>query len=463
MENGAAMKPMTYGRVYLWIPDPRSTLDGHVTVSSVPLPRLDPWVEGRSRLWGRHVRVRNGGEINAPLASKRGSRIVPISDALPNADGDFIFEPGRGGGRIDKVNWDGASASPTEFLESGVPFPEPEFRWRYIQAAHFGEVNTYFHLDLIASYIDGLLRQLGAPSLPRVTAVVNAHHAVTERAGIRDGLERGDRWLPFQGGHYRLPAEHYDLHEHEPISPDGEIHLGPGRNLLQYGALVEAAGGPYRANASHNAGILYHEYGHHITRHTADFRVNALRSPTRQNNRKVAIDEGTCDYLAATMLGTPHIWAWHLRHDDEVIHPRSLVSSKTIADYDTSPAADAHANGTIWAAALWDLRTQLGRIEADGVRRTDLMVVQALLLLGQLMDTSSEKTVNELRRLRKRFEIGAGAMLQADEVLHSGRHRELIRAAFSQRGVEPQDIREGQLGRLVTHGFEHEERLSGAD
>lgn len=463
MEDGPAMKPPTYGRVYLWIPDSRSTLGGHVTVSSVPLPRLDTPVEVRSRLWGRHVRVRNGGEINAPLGSKSGSRIVPISDALPNADGNFIFEPGRGGGRIDKVNGDGASAPPAEFLESGVPFPEPEFRWRYIQAAHFGEVNTYFHLDRIAAYIDGLLRQLGAPSLPRVTAVVNAHHAVTERAGIRDGLERGHRWLPFQGGHYRLPAEHYDLHEHEPISPDGEIHLGPGRNLLQYGALVEAAGGAYRANASHNAGILYHEYGHHITRHTADFQVNALRSPNRQNNRKVAIDEGTCDYFAATMLRTPHIWAWHLRHDDEVIHPRSLVSSKTMADYDTSPAADAHANGTIWAAALWDLRTQLDRIEADGVRRTDLMVVQALLLLGQLMDTSRETAVTELRRLRKRFEIGAAAMLQADEVLHSGRHRELIRAAFSQRGVEPQDIREWRLGRLVRYGFEHGERLAGAD
>jgi hypothetical protein len=458
MENGTAMKPMTCGSVYLWIPDPRSTLGGHVTVSRVPLPRLDSWVEGRSRLWGQHVRVRNAGEMNAPLASKTGSRIVPIGNALPNPDGDFIFEPGRGGGRMDKVNRDGASAFPAEFLESGVPFPEPEFRWRYIQAAHFGEVNTYFHLDLMAAYIDGLLGQLGAPSLPRVTAVVNAHHAVTEREGIRDGLERGDRWLPFQGGHYRLPAEHYDLHEHEPISPDGEIHLGPGRNLLQYGALVEAAGGPYRANASHNAGILYHEYGHHLTRHTADFRANALRSPTRQNNRKVAMDEGTCDYFAATMLGTPHIWAWHLRHDDAVIHPRSLVSSKTMADYDASPAADAHANGTIWAAALWDLRTTLGRIEADGVRRTDLMVVQALLLLGRLRDTSGEKTVNELRRLRKRFETGAAAMLQADEVLYAGRHRELIHGSFSQRGVEPQDIREWPPARPVEYSFEHRER-----
>jgi hypothetical protein len=410
------------------------------------------------------VRVRNGGEINEPLASKSGSRIVPIGDALPNADGNFIFDPGRGGGRIDKVNWDGASASPAEFLESGVPFPEPQFRWRYILTAHFGEVNTYFHLDLVAAYIDGLLRELNAPSLPRVMAVVNAHHAATERHGIRDGLQRGDRWLPFQGGHYRLPAAHYDLHEHEPISPDGEIHLGPGRNLLQYGALVKAAGGRYRANASHNAGILYHEYGHHLTRHTADFRANALRHPTRQNNRKVAIDEGTCDYLVATMLGTPHIWAWHLRHDDEVIHPRSLSSSKTMANYDAGPEADAHANGTIWAAALWDLRTQLGQSGADGVRCADLMVVQALLLLGQLVDACSDKTINGIRRLRRSFQIGAAAMLHADKLLYSGRHQELIRGSFCRHGIEPQDFCDWQ--RITTSEVDvavREEELSGAD
>jgi hypothetical protein len=445
MENSPAVKPMARGNVYLWTPNRRDPLGGRVIVSGVVLPRLDTSGEGCGRLWGQNVRVRNGGEINEPLASGDGSRIVPIGDALANVGGDFIFEPGRGGGRIDKVNWNGASASPAEFLESGVPFPEPEFRRRYIQASHFGEVNTYFHLDLIAAYIDGLLREVGAPSLPRVTAVVNAHHAVTERDGIRDGLQRGDRWLPFQGGHYRLPAAHYDLHEHEPISPDGEIHLGPGRNLVQYGTLVEAAGGAYRANASHNAGILYHEYGHHVTRHTADFRANALRPATRQNNRKVAIDEGTCDYFAATMLDTPHIWAWHLRHDDEVIHPRSLRSSKTMADYDSGPKADAHANGTIWGATLWDLRTQLGRTEQDGVRRTDLMVVQALLLLGQRGDTSSAKNVNAIRRLRRSFEIGAAAMIQADEMLHSGRHRDMILGAFFARGIESHGLGAWQL------------------
>jgi hypothetical protein len=98
-----------------------------------------------------------------------------------------------------------------------VVLAKPDFRWRYIQASHFGEVNTYFHLDRIAAYVDALLHELGAPPLPCITAVVNAHHAATEMDGIRDGVRRGERWLPFQGGHYRLPSRHFDISEYEPI------------------------------------------------------------------------------------------------------------------------------------------------------------------------------------------------------------------------------------------------------
>ncbi|HEX2714791.1 MAG TPA: M36 family metallopeptidase, partial [Candidatus Acidoferrales bacterium] len=257
----------------------------------------------------------------------------------------------------------------------------------------------------------------------------------TEEDGIRDGLRRGDRWLPFQGGHYRLPSRRYDLCEHKPVSPDGEIHLGPGRQLLHHGALVEAAGGRYRANASHNAGILYHEYGHHITRHTADFRANALRPPDRQSNRKAAIDEGICDYWAATMLETPHIWAWHRRHDDQEVHPRSLTSSKTMADYDLSPRADPHANGTIWAAALWDLRTLLDATKPTGARQTDLLVLKALLLLGKVVDPAREATATSTCHARESYAAGLNALLQADKQLNDGRHEKIILASFSKRGV----------------------------
>jgi hypothetical protein len=206
---------------------------------------------------------------------------------------------------------------------------------------------------------------------------------------------------------------------------------------VEHGALVAAAGGRYRANASHNAGILYHEYGHHLTRHTADFRANALRLPERQNNRKTALDEGFCDYWAATMLQTPHIWSWHRRHDQEDVHPRSLSSSKTMADYDASPGADPHANGTIWAAALWDLRTRLGATEQDGVRQTDLLVVKMLLLLGRLGTDAPDASVKSVRQARADYTVALASLLNADELLCSGRHRSTILAAFSRRGIQP--------------------------
>ena len=295
------------------------------------------------------------------------------------------------------------------------------------------------HLDRIAAYVDHLLQELGAPSLPRVTAVVAAHTAVTEEeGGNRDGVRRRDRWVPFQGGHYRLPSHRYtDAWEYTPVSPDGEIHLGPGRSALQFGALVEAAGGPYQHNASHNGAILYHEYGHHINRHTADFRANARRPPHLQSNRKIPMDEGTCDYWTAAMLGTPHIWAWHRRHDDQEVHPRSLTSSKTMADYDRRPGADPHLNGTIWAAALWDLRTRLGETDPAGGQNTDLLVLHALRVLGQYGDPAPEAAADRTAGARESYAAGLTALLQADEQLNAGRNRTAIVAAFAKRGIEP--------------------------
>ena len=411
---------MNQGRVYLWDLDPANLLGGRLRASIVPLERLDADGHATGRLSGHYVRVRNAGCINMPLIE--GGKLHPVAvavgDAAPDANGDFLFEPGRGGGRIDKV-----------------PVAEPDFRERYVQAAHFGEVNSYYHVDRIAAYIGDLLKQLQAPPLPRVTVVVNAHHAATEVAGIRDGLHRDGRWLPFQGGHYRLPSRKHDISEYEPLAPEGEIHLGPGRCLLDFGALVEVAGGRYRANASHNAGILYHEYGHHVTRHTADFRANRLRRPGRQDNRKTALDEGTCDYLTAALLGVPHIWALHRRHDAHGIHPRSLASSKTMADFDVGRRADPHSNGTIWASALWELRIRLAAHARDGAQRADLIVLKSLLLLGDLVAPSEVPCRKVTRRIRSTFSNALVSLLRADEILFAGRHSQTIIAVFAARGI----------------------------
>jgi hypothetical protein len=330
-----------------------------------------------------------------------------------------------------------------------VRLAEPDFRRRYIQASRFGEVNTYFHLDRIATYVQDLLDELGSTPLPRVTAVVTAHHAATEQDGIRDGVRGRNHLLPFQGGHYRLPSRRYEMPERNPISPAGEIHLGPGWQLLEHGALVEAAGGRYRANASHNAGIIYHEYGHHITRHTADFRANDLRPSDQQDNRKTAMDEGVCDYWAATMLGTPHIWILHRRHEHHEVHVRSLTSGKTMEDFDTGPRADVHTNGTIWGAALWDLRTQMAAKEPDGIRKTDLLLLKALVLMGNLIPRWQETSVASVRLARKNFDVGLTLLLLADEQLNRSQNQKTILEIFGKRGIHPApNFRQGRHGEL---------------
>jgi poly-gamma-glutamate capsule biosynthesis protein CapA/YwtB (metallophosphatase superfamily) len=407
------------GRVYVWTPNETCVSGGRLALDVVPLPRLRDSGSAEARLTGTFVEVRDAGAINLP-GDAGEVRVVPLGNARPDAAGAFLFEPGRGGGRIDK-----------EVMADG------EMRSRYVQAARFGEVNAYYHLDRIAAYVDGLLGELGRSPLPRVACLVNAHHGATDVGGVRDGRLLRGRWRPFQGGHYRLPARRYDVAEHAPIAHDGEIHLGPGRKLLLHGALVELAGGPYRANASHNPGIIYHEYGHHLTRHTADFRANAFRRRERQDNRKTAMDEGTSDYWTAVMLGTPHIWACHRRHDAEETHLRSVSSRKTMAHYVTGPGSDPHANGTIWGAALWELRCRMAAMHPDGAHRTDLMVLQALVLIGGLgvAQDGSKSHARTIRPARKSFGIGLAALLRAGDVLFAGEHGALLHEVFTARGI----------------------------
>jgi hypothetical protein len=135
------------------------------------------------------------------------------------------------------------------------------------------------------------------------------------------------------------------------------------------------------------------------------------------------------------MLDTPHIWAWHRRHDDKEIHPRSLSSSKTMADFDPSPMADPHPNGTIWGAALWDLRTRLKFAQGDGVRQTDLLVLQALILLGKVVAQARKTDVRAMLSARESYATGLRALLHADELLNSGGCRDMILAALVQRGI----------------------------
>ncbi len=404
-------KPIRLAHVYEWQPDPHYPLSGFVQKVVRELPRL---IGDGTKLVGQYVHVVNRGMVREVDPVTGRFIIVPMGNAKPDASGNFFFEPGHGGGRMDKTQE-----------------PDPAFRGRYIQAARFGEVNTYYHLDKIASYINELLNELGVSSLPRVTAVVTAHDGVAEHNGVRDGIRKVG-YLAFEGGHYRLPRHRFDIPEWHPISPSGEIHLGPGRHLRHKGALAEFSGGRYRANASHNAAILYHEYGHHIIQHTADFLANSMRLVNRQRNVKTFIDEGTADYWSAVMLESPHIGVWFRLENENGFHRRNLVSDKTMEEFDSRSTADPHTNGTIWATTLWDLRQKVGK---DSGRMVDKLVLQALLLIGSLKG----QTIKETAYLRSNLDTVLDSLIEADQILYQGKNRSKIIEVLNKHGIRKDD------------------------
>ena len=124
---------MNHGHVYGWHPDPAHPLHGRVETTRVALENLDEAGKGKGRLWGKFVRVRNAAWVKEKDPHTDDIRPLPLGDAKPDENGDFLFEHGRGGSRVDKVD-----------LHA--------FQNRYVSSARFGEVNTYYHLNRIAGH-----------------------------------------------------------------------------------------------------------------------------------------------------------------------------------------------------------------------------------------------------------------------------------------------------------------------
>src|SRR5438270_13522273 len=92
----------SYGRVHFWVPDPTRTLGGKIETTVVRLEHLDSEGPGKERLWGQYVCVRNAAVLNHPGSQADEVVAIPIGDAQPDHNGDFLFEPQRGGARMDK-------------------------------------------------------------------------------------------------------------------------------------------------------------------------------------------------------------------------------------------------------------------------------------------------------------------------------------------------------------------------
>jgi hypothetical protein len=290
-------------------------------------------------------------------------------------DDSLVFDPARGGGPL-------AGAADDR------------------QARAFGVVNTAFHTQRALRFVADLLDH----PLPHLL--------------VRIGMHNEPR--PWGGGHYRLPGPTYV----EPVAvhPDGEVHLGGGRAFL-----TSPGSHRYFHAPTHNAAIIYHEVGHHICRHTADFRLNRQNPPDQQTSKKIALDEGTADLFTAIMLGTPDIYGWHRGAVPEWDQRRRKLDPRwTMAHFHGGHGQDPHADGTVWASACWSARQ---RVTAAGVdpARFDALLLHGLELAGADDETNPDEVA--LRR-RRYFSRLLASMTRADTQLAP-----VVQAAMAGHGI----------------------------
>jgi hypothetical protein len=214
-----------------------------------------------------------------------------------------------------------------------------------------------------------------------------------------------------------VAARSYDPPESGPIQETGEVHLGGGSAFLPM-----PTGDPYFAAPSHNLAIIYHEIGHHVCRHTADFRLNRLRPRGRQTNKKIALDEGTCDLFTAVMLDNPDIYGWHRAAIPEWDRRRRALGSRWTMAHFQGGSGDPHADGTIWASACWSARERVAAAGYDRAR-FDRMLLRGLVLSSQtpeLLGLVTDLDAPAFKQALKRRRYLAGmleSMLRADPEL----------------------------------------------
>ena len=230
----------------------------------------------------------------------------------------------------------------------------------------FEEVNAYYWITELAIYIADIL---GHPEAVSYAVPVNVHYLRLDNSYYSE-LDRG-------------------------------LHFGDG--------LVDDA---------EDAEIVLHEFGHAV--------LHNLVPGLGTTWEAAALDEGTCDYLAATFSNDPFfpdtIAEWDaIGYDDPENMParlRPIVTDRyypddMYEDYPRTGVPDFHWDGVIWSSTLWQIREHLGAFTMDSL----------------LMDA--------FPRFYRNISFAAAAdnILTSDLILYDGAHDSTVRYFFTKRGI----------------------------
>jgi hypothetical protein len=163
-------------------------------------------------------------------------------------------------------------------------------------------------------------------------------------------------------------------------------------------------------DGSLDSDLVFHEYGHGISNRLIGNGSSALSGLQSQ-----ALGEGWSDYWALTINNDGNV-GQYVAHFFSGLR-RALYNVPAAVIHDSyadlgSSGFNAHDDGEIWAATLWDLRTQLGKATTDR------------LVLNGMKFTPAHPSFLDAR----------DGILQSDQNLNAGANRCAIWIVFARHG-----------------------------
>jgi Zn-dependent metalloprotease len=164
-------------------------------------------------------------------------------------------------------------------------------------------------------------------------------------------------------------------------------------------------------DSSVDSDVVFHEYGHGISN-----RLIGNGSTALSGTQSGAMGEGWSDYWAITLNGDGAVGEYVVNNVNGIRRAAYTVPAAAVHDSYADVGAggfEVHNDGEVWAATLWDLRTQLGAAVSD-----------RLVLNGMKFTPSRPSFLN-----------ARDGILQADQNLNAGANRCAIWTVFARHGM----------------------------
>jgi subtilisin-like proprotein convertase family protein len=195
--------------------------------------------------------------------------------------------------------------------------------------------------------------------------------------------------------------------------PDGSR---PRMQLFLFN-LKNGTGGTTQDSA-YDPTVIYHEHTHGLSNRLVGGGSTGCLAGTQSSG----MGEGWSDFMAASFLDDPVIGAYVTGDANVGIRLASMASSPfTYANIKDRSMTEKHDAGEVWAAALWDVRTALGKAITEQLVVSGMKLTPCNPTMLQARDAilQADANLNAAANRCKIFTAFAGRQMGSDAVSHN--------------------------------------------